>query len=211
MLLDIAPLGPDYLPGHAHADTLSFELSVFDQRVIVNGGTSRYGVGPVRLAERQTASHSTVEVNGQSSSEVWGGFRVARRAHPFDLEVANDAVQAIISCSHSGYMRLPGKPIHRRSWVFRGDGVEVRDIIQGAYSQAIARFIIHPDIVVSEMGHSVWQLRLPHGEIMTFIIKDGIGQLEPTFYAPEFGKVMETQCLAIHLEGGVSSIQMRWN
>ena len=28
-LLDVAPVGPDYLPGHAHADTLSFELSVF--------------------------------------------------------------------------------------------------------------------------------------------------------------------------------------
>src|SRR5690606_20370317 len=34
-LLDIAPVGPDYLPGHAHADTLSFELSVHGRRVIV--------------------------------------------------------------------------------------------------------------------------------------------------------------------------------
>ncbi|MFB1490650.1 MULTISPECIES: heparinase II/III family protein [unclassified Thiocapsa] len=44
-LLDVAPIGPDYLPGHAHADTLSFELSLFGQRVIVNGGTSRYRIG----------------------------------------------------------------------------------------------------------------------------------------------------------------------
>ena len=28
-LLDVAPVGPDYLPGHAHADTFSFELSLF--------------------------------------------------------------------------------------------------------------------------------------------------------------------------------------
>ena len=33
-LLDVAPVGPDYLPGHAHADTLSFELSLFGQRVL---------------------------------------------------------------------------------------------------------------------------------------------------------------------------------
>ena len=36
-LLDLAPIGPDYLPGHAHADTLSFELSIAGRRVLVNG------------------------------------------------------------------------------------------------------------------------------------------------------------------------------
>ncbi|MEY6432337.1 heparinase II/III-family protein [Thioalkalicoccus limnaeus] len=66
-----------------HADTLSFELSLFGQRTIVNGGTSRYGSGPERLAERSTAAHSTVQIDGADSSEVWGGFRVARRARPF--------------------------------------------------------------------------------------------------------------------------------
>jgi uncharacterized heparinase superfamily protein len=45
LILDVAPVGPDYLPGHAHADTLSFELSLFGQRVFCNGGTSRYGLG----------------------------------------------------------------------------------------------------------------------------------------------------------------------
>ena len=37
--IDVAPIGPDYLPGHAHADTLSFEFSAFGQRVFVNSGT----------------------------------------------------------------------------------------------------------------------------------------------------------------------------
>jgi uncharacterized heparinase superfamily protein len=67
-LLDIAPIGPDYLPGHAHADTLSFELSHRERRVIVNGGTSCYGTGAQRQRERATAAHSTVEINGQASS-----------------------------------------------------------------------------------------------------------------------------------------------
>jgi len=38
--LDVAPLGPDYLPGHGHADTLTFEMSLGGQRVIVDMGTS---------------------------------------------------------------------------------------------------------------------------------------------------------------------------
>jgi uncharacterized heparinase superfamily protein len=48
--LDVAEVGPDYLPGHAHADSLSFELSLFGQRVVVNSGTSQYGLGAERCA-----------------------------------------------------------------------------------------------------------------------------------------------------------------
>ena len=209
-LLDVAPIGPDYLPGHAHADTLSFELSLFDQRVIVNGGTSRYGLGQDRLRERQTVSHSTVEVNDQSSSEVWDGFRVARRAYPFDLELFSDSTQAIVSCSHDGYKRFPGKPIHRRTWEIREGTIEIRDVIQGHHSQAIARFILHPDIVVSEVAKNAWELRLPHGDLITFLIEKGIPALVCASYAPEFGKTLPTQCLSVRLEHGISSIKMSW-
>ncbi len=57
VLLDVARIGPDYLPGHAHADTLSFELSLFGQRVVVNSGISCYGVSDKRLQQRCTAAH----------------------------------------------------------------------------------------------------------------------------------------------------------
>jgi len=106
--LDVAPIGPDYLPSHANADTLSFELSVFGQRVIVNGGTSRYGSGPERLRERQTAAHSTLEINSESSSEVWSGFRVARRAYPFELSINESGSAVEVVCAHDGYRRLKG-------------------------------------------------------------------------------------------------------
>jgi uncharacterized heparinase superfamily protein len=59
-LLDVAPIGPDYQPGHAHADTLSFELSLFGQRLLVNSGTSEYEISPVRQYERSTKAHNTV-------------------------------------------------------------------------------------------------------------------------------------------------------
>ncbi|HUR21434.1 MAG TPA: alginate lyase family protein, partial [Vicinamibacterales bacterium] len=80
VLCDVAPVGPDYQPAHAHADTLSFELSVDGRRVVVNGGTSTYAPGPERMRQRGTAAHSTVEIDQANSSDVWGGFRVARRA-----------------------------------------------------------------------------------------------------------------------------------
>ena len=131
-LLDVAPIGPDYLPGHAHADTLSFELSLFGQRVIVNGGTSRYGTGPERLAERGTAAHSTVQIDGTDSSEVWGGFRVARRAQPFDVMVGDvrsgpeDASQV----AEMGTVR-PGKAACSSGWKSRLGNREPRAQYRG--------------------------------------------------------------------------------
>ena len=210
-ILDVAPIGPDYLPGHAHADTLSFELAIFDQRVIVNGGTSCYGLGIDRLRERQTVSHSTVEVDGQSSSEVWSGFRVARRAYPFDLELFRDPNRVVVSCSHDGYKHFPGRPIHRRTWEMYEDAIEVRDVIQGSYSQAIARFILHPDIAVSKVNLGEWKLRLPQGNLVTFLIEKGVSALERASYAPEFGKVFLTQSITVQLEHGISSVKMRWS
>ncbi len=80
LIADVGAIGPDYLPGQAHADTLSFELSLHGRRAIVNSGTSTYETDAERLRQRGTAAHNTVVVDGADSSEVWSSFRVARRA-----------------------------------------------------------------------------------------------------------------------------------
>lgn len=56
--LDLAPLGPDFLPGHGHADTFTFELSIHGKRVIVDTGTSTYSACPERLYHA-ARSHTT--------------------------------------------------------------------------------------------------------------------------------------------------------
>ena len=80
LVCDVAPIGPDHLPAHAHADTLSFELSFKGRRVFVNSGTSEYGLSAERQRQRGTAAHNTLVLDEENSSEVWAGFRVARRA-----------------------------------------------------------------------------------------------------------------------------------
>ena len=145
-LLDVARVGPDYLPGHAHADTLSFELSLFGQRFLVNGGTSCYGTSAERLRQRGTAAHNTVTVDGQDSSEVWGGFRVARRAYPAGLSLLEDANCLQVSCSHDGYRRLKGRPVHTRMWFLNADALCVEDNVTGRYREAVAHYRFHPDV-----------------------------------------------------------------
>ena len=211
MILDVAPVGPDYLPGHAHADTLSFELSLFGQRVFVNGGTSQYGTGEVRHLERSTATHNTVEINGENSSEVWGGFRVARRAYPFDLDINESDDHVIVTCAQDGYRRLKGKLVHRRKWDFSDQVLLVEDIVEGGFETAFAYFHIHPTVAVSQwevvsssaapcsLTRASWCLSLETGHKVVVTVEKGAAQLVDSHYSPEFGKRLKTQCLKIAL------------
>lgn len=211
LLVDVAPIGPDYLPGHAHADTLSFELSLFGQRVIVNGGTSRYGAGPERDAERGTPAHSTVTVDDQDSSEVWADFRVARRAKPFDLAIEETTEDIRVSCSHDGYRRLAGKPVHRRTWRLRPGILRVEDLVEGRYQSAVARYHLHPLVEPTMDGSGTsGRLRLPGGKEVRWRA-GGPARIEASNYAPEFGRRLPTRCLALTLEGSAPAwLELSW-
>ena len=100
LLFDHGDVGPSYLPGHAHADSLSVELSLHMNRVFVNSGTSLYGLSEERHRQRSTAAHNTVVVDQLNSSEVWGGFRVARRAQVSQYESNIERDLIAVSAEH---------------------------------------------------------------------------------------------------------------
>jgi len=200
-ILDIGPVGPDHQPGHAHADTLSFELSVGRGRVVVNGGTSTYERDAVRARERSTAAHSTVEIDGSDSSEVWAAFRVARRARPFDTTIDVTGLPSAVSAAHDGYRRLAGSPVHRRTWRFDARRMTITDEIAGSYRTAVARFHLHPDVTatVSRDGRS-GELALASGCSVAWSVSVP-ARIEPITWSPEFGKTLATTCLAVKFDG----------
>ena len=209
-IFDVAKIGPDYLPAHAHADTLSFELSLFGYRVFVNGGTSEYGAGPLRQLERSTAAHNTVTVNDKNSSEVWGGFRVARRAYPFDLTSEETAASVLIKCAHDGFRRLPGKPIHWRTWKLLTSVLVVEDQIEGRFDHAYANFHLHPAITVNLVAPSVWALQLPQGKRAIVSVEAGEASLVKSYHAPEFGKRQVSSCLKVTLGTKGARLRIDW-
>lgn len=202
-LLDVAPVGPDYLPGHAHADTLSFELSLDATRVVVNGGTSVYGSGPRRQAERATRAHSTVEVDGENSSEVWSGFRVGRRARVRDLAVQQGAGAVIVAAAHDGYAWRPGRPIHRRRWTLTPRSLSIQDRIEGRAGPAVARFHLGPDVEAGE------PLRLPGGRLVSWTTS-APAEIAPDEWAPEFGVRLPTRQIEAPLIDGGLETRFEW-
>lgn len=211
VLLDVAPVGPDYLPGHAHADTLSFEWSLDGQRVLVNSGTSCYGVSYERARQRATAAHNTVVVNGENSSEVWGGFRVARRAQPFGLtqEVIDSVLE--VRCSHDGYRRLAGSPVHQRLWRLQANALIIQDRIMGRCREAVAYFHLHPAVNLEWKDAQSGLLRLAGGQTIGWQVDHGRCQVQPSTYHPRFGVSEVNQCLVVHFAGAETKISFDWD
>lgn len=209
-LVDMAPVGPDYLLGHGHADTLSFEFSLFDHRVLVNSGTSCYGISAERLRQRGTAAHNTVSIEGQNSSEVWSGFRVARRARAGPARVQNGEILSAC-CSHDGYRRLAGRPVHERTWTLQDGQLTIADTISTSNQRAEARFHFHPDVrltpgTTTNTGEGL----LPNGEVFSWAAEPGKTRIEPTTWHPSFGKSIPNSCLVIELEQGQSQLALSW-
>jgi len=208
LLADVAPVGPDYLPGHAHADTLSFEFSLDGKRIIVNSGTSRYDSGPVREFERSTAAHNTVELDGESSSEVWASFRVARRAYPFDISIDDTSESIVIEAAHDGYRRLPGRAVHRRRWVLGPKRLDVADRIEGRSNNAVSRIHFGPDVRPEKIGSgdtASWKagpLRVVGERVEARLVSSS--------WHPEFGLSLPSTCIEMTLAGDEARYSLEW-
>jgi len=206
LLVDVAKVGPDYLPGHAHADTLSVELSVAGEKVLVNSGTSEYGIGEERQRQRSTAAHNTLSIPGVNSSEVWGGFRVARRARVKLDKFQETESELLLRAEHNGYQRLKGAPMHKRQIQYQSDRLIIVDELSSALHQAYTRFHIHPEIELqpSDKGFALFK----QGKWLADIqVKQGKAGLVDSSYHPEFGVSIANTCIQIELEQGQSCVE----
>ncbi|MGY8908604.1 MAG: heparinase II/III family protein, partial [Flavobacteriales bacterium] len=141
LFVDVGNVGPSYQPAHAHSDTFNFTLYVNKQPILVDTGVSTYEKNELRQTERSTSSHNTVQVGNIEQTQVWGGFRVAKRATINNLIESENSVEA----SHTGYKDI--NLIHSRSFVLNENYVIIKDNVTGTseYDRK-AYFHLHPKI-----------------------------------------------------------------
>lgn len=211
VLCDIGRIGPDYLPGHAHADTLSFELSLAGERIIVNSGTSEYGLSDERLRQRGTAAHSTVVVDGADSSEVWSGFRVARRARVDKIKIIEKEDELVVRARHDGYTRFPNGPFHSRLWTLTDKRLVIYDRLAPS-SLGEARFHLVPGISVEISRYDVQPtgvLGLPSGQRLEWRATADTARVEITTWHPRFGESQAACCLILRFFDE-ATFELRW-
>ncbi len=209
LIADLAEIGPRYIPGHAHADTLSFEWCLHGQRVLVNSGISEYGISAERLRQRQTPAHNTVSVNGMHSTEVWSGFRVARRAHILDRNVSQTNSSVSFSASHDGFKRQGLNCIHQREFCVEKNLITIIDELVGEFEEGRACFNLHPDVTVKLHSSELAEL-YAKGQMVKVEIQGGSLQTEATSYHPGFGLSIPTERLVARFESNRLQTSITW-
>ncbi|MBL0173676.1 MAG: alginate lyase family protein [Ignavibacteria bacterium] len=183
VVFDGGPVGPDYQPGHAHCDTLSYEVSWKGRRLISDTGVFHYRESPERTYARSTAAHNTVRLDSRDQSEVWKSFRVGRRAGIIFLESREEHGCTIFHAAHDGYERFGKGLIHERCMVLRGDAwLVVIDFIHGSGRHLVENMVhFAPDIALKRDGHGV-----------AILAESGRCSLQPA--GGENVRVFETEC-----------------
>ena len=229
VIVDAAPPPDGKAGGEAHASTLAFELTSGRRPLIVSSGSGLPFGEDWQLAGRATASHSTLSLDGSSSSRLGkGGADFATRAPVTALQLAQDSNGHHLSLAHGGWQgshglthariltldtqgrRLTGTDLlEARS---PGDRKRVAAILaQNPEGIGFAiRFHLHPDVDVAlDMGGNAVSMALKSGEIWVFR-HDGVAKLtlDPSVYL-EKGRLQPRATKQIVLSAPAGSFETR--
>lgn len=199
LLIDCGPVGPDYQPGHAHCDTLSFELSLKGRRVIVDSGCYHYLNDEIRAYNRGNVGHNVVTVDGINQSEIWGAHRVGCRARSLDVEFGQEDGRMCFEGAHDGYRRASGSPVHKRRVEWRENTYFLSDNVLGnGHYDLESRFHVHPDLEVTFDEERTLLIR--DKEQLIAVVNcpvEGVLSLERGWYCPEFGNKQNCSVLVL--------------
>lgn len=211
VIVDAAPPPRPDASANAHASTLAFELTSGRRPVVVNCGSGATFGQSWRRAGRATASHSTLGIEGYSSSRLGvAGIVSGRRAEllvdaPRDVrcERAEDPLGSILRMGHDGYVATHGLThIRNLQLSFNGRGLTGEESLvaigpegerlfdlafvrsKSAGIPFTVRFHLHPDVDAKlDMGGTAVSLALKSGELWIFRSEgDAVMSLDPSVY-----------------------------
>ena len=194
LVFDGGDIGPDYNPGHGHADTLSFELSHRGRRLLTDTGVLSYAQGAARAYDRGTAAHNTLEIDGASQSELWGSFRCARRAKVTRSRVEKqvEPQRVLFRAAYRGPSTGRRQVHHSRTIDVAGSRLSFVDAVDiPGRHEAVCRLHLAPGLrarldsdavlLEDESGRALARARFAGGELA----------LGTSPYHPEFGLELE--------------------
>ncbi len=202
LILDGGPVCPPRLPAHGQADTFTFELWVAGKPAIVDSGVYEYAPGEMRDHCRSTRAHNTLEVDGESSAEVWGAFRVGRRG-AVGTAWRLERGRGEFAGRHAGYRHRGVEVARSVSHLAEGVWV-VADRATGRRPFCAVnrlQFVPGAEVVVVEEN----LVRVSGGNAILWVRAAGRGRIRlgEGWHCPRFGVRERTTVAEVHGEGRV--------
>lgn len=212
IIADTGAPPPEGFDRSAHAGTLSFEMDVGKERLIVNCGAHATD-GAWATAQRATAAHSTATLNDTNSSEIRPDGSLGRRVrHATCTREAVDGA-ILVDASHDGYQAAYGV-IHRRRLFLSADGYDLRgeDSLSGrGPCDFVVRFHLHPDVSASPLGaERAALLRLPGGGGWRFQVSGGTLSFAESVYLGRRGEVRRAEQIEVRGRVEADDALVKW-
>ncbi len=208
ILVDAGEPSAAYNTAHAHCDVLSYELWMNGGPLVVDSGVHGYGGDEFREYCRSTRAHNTVMVDDVEQSEVWGTFRMARRAQVLRAEAVENADGWRFEGEVEGY-GANGLRHLRSLRRFSGGEWEVKDQlwlrkVKDTGHVAKSFIHLHPAVSVTRAGNSFW-CETPTGKIViepfgevTLELVAGVSPPQAQgWWFPEFGVAMPSSVIVL--------------
>lgn len=200
----------------AHAGTLSFEMSIGKDRLVVNCGSVSSEGENWLAAVRATVAHSTLSVDGRDSMECDHDGHVTYA--PKNVECTRREADGAVwlDAFHDGYTKSVGI-LHRRKFFLDASGEDFRgeDQIEGSGGKTFAvRFHLHPGVHASHVqGRSAILLKLAGGAGWQFQASGGNLALEESVYLSGNGEPRRCEQIVIAgpLHGDGAQIKWRFH
>ncbi len=196
----------------ALAGTLSFEMSVGRDRLIVNCGAAPAAEAEWRDALRATAAHSTLVLAETNSSELKeeGLGRRPERVEG-DRQEADGAQW--LDAVHDGWRKPFGAQHRRRLYIDRnGDDLRGEDLIEMAEPGApvpgfLLRFHLHPAVIATpQIDEQAVLLKLPSNQFWRLRAKGAKVAVEESLYLGS-GEPRRTSQIVLTAEAGSNTVQ----
>jgi hypothetical protein len=150
--------------------------------------------------------HNTVMVDGVEQSEIWGVFRVARRARAIEARLAIGMGKVSFAGAHDGYRRLSGSVVHHRSAEYvPNSSLQVLDELIGG-----GRHIMENRVHFASGLHISGQSRSLdiHNDYGVLVARLNIGDgptvhVESAEQYPEFGRIERIEIVRLRSEGAL--------
>ncbi len=102
--------------------------------------------------------------------------------------------------------------MHRREWRFSDGALEIVDVIEGEFREAVSHLFFSPGMELSEensteTGHAGFA----DGRSIAWRVEGSAARVVPATYHAEFGAVEPNRCLEMRFAGPRCTIRLRWD